>query len=215
VIFTTDHGTFNGDHGRIGKLQTHEHDAKAHIPFILAHPTRGHSERRSQLVQLVDIYPTVLAAVDRPLPQMPPGQDGRCRPLHGVNLLPVVEDPVAHTRDFAFCGQFGHSVSITDGEWILHQSPVTGNRPLYWHGTCLARFLPYPLGPFEGGRRPVIDYRPWPTPTWLSDKRSDPSELVNLVEREPATLRAMQAALLEMLIQLQAPAEQIERLGLG
>ena len=46
VIFTTDHGTFNGDHGRIGKLQTHEHDAKAHIPFIVAHPTHGHGERR-------------------------------------------------------------------------------------------------------------------------------------------------------------------------
>ncbi|MFC6726299.1 sulfatase, partial [Halobium palmae] len=60
VIFTTDHGTFNGDHGRIGKLQTHEHDALGHIPFIAAHPEHGHGERRDQLVQLVDIYPTVL-----------------------------------------------------------------------------------------------------------------------------------------------------------
>lgn len=209
VIFTTDHGTFNGDHGRIGKLQTHEHDAKSHIPFILAHPTHGHGERRSQLVQLVDIYPTVLAAVGRPLPQTPPG-----RPLHGVNLLPVIEDAAALTRDFAICGQFGHSISITDGEWILHQSPIPENQPLDWHGYCLAKFLPYPLGPFADGRRPVIGYKPWPTPTWLSDKRCDPNELVNLVDREPEKLREMQDALRSALDQLQAPPEQIVRLGL-
>jgi arylsulfatase A-like enzyme len=210
VIFTTDHGTFNGDHGRIGKLQAHEHDAKAHIPFIVAHPTHGHGERRSQLVQLVDIYPTVLAAVGRPQPQTPPD-----RPLHGVNLLPVIEDSTTHTRDFAVCGQFGHSMSITDGAWILHQSPVASNQPLYWHGYCLAKFLPYPLGPFADGRRPVVGYLPWPAPTWLSDKRSDPNELVNLADRAPAKLRQMQAALQETLIQLRAPPEQIERLRLG
>jgi arylsulfatase A-like enzyme len=158
----------------------------------------------------VDIYPTVLAAIGRPLPQTPLG-----RPLHGVNLLPTIENPAARTRDFAVCGQFGHSVSITDGEWILHQAPVAGNQPLFWHGYSLAKFLPYPLGAFDAGRRPVIDYMPWPTPTWLSDKRSDPNELVNLAEREPARLREMQSALRETLIRLQAPPEQIERLGLG
>jgi hypothetical protein len=136
------------------------------------------------------------------------------RPLHGVNLLPVIENPAAHTRDFAVCGQFGHSVTLTDGEWILHQSPVPGNGPLFWHGYCLAKFLPYPLGPFADGRRPVVGYRPWPTPTWLSDKRNDPNELVNLAEHEPAKLREMQAALRETLIQLHAPPEQLERLGL-
>ena len=61
----------------------------------------------------------------------------------------------------------------------------------------------------------MIDYEPWPTPTWLSDKRSDPNELVNLADRAPAKLREMQAALRETLIRLQAPPEQIERLGLG
>ena len=157
----------------------------------------------------MSIYPTVLAAVGRPLPQTPPG-----RPLHGVNLLPVVEDPASHTRDYAICGQFGHSISITDGEWILHQSPGAGNQPLFWHGYNLAKFLPYLLGAFAGGRRPVIGYQPWPTRTWLSDKRNDPNELVNLTEREPAKLRQMQDALRETLIQLQAPPEQLERLGL-
>ncbi len=131
-----------------------------------------------------------------------------------MNLLPVIEHPAAHTRDFALCGQFGNSVSITDGEWILHQSPVAGNEPLFWHGYCLAKFLPYPLGPFADGRRPVIGYQSWPVPTWLSDKRSDPNELVNLAAREPDALRRMQAALRAQLVRLEAPPEQIVRLGL-
>ena len=208
VILTTDHGTYNGDHGRIGKLQTHEFDAVGHIPFVVAHPG-GKGERREQLVQLADIYPTVLAAVGRPLPQMPEG-----RPLHGVNLLPVLADPKAKTRDYAIAGQFGYSTTLTDGEWVLHQSPVPENQPLYWHGYCLAKFLHYNLGPYENGRRPVIGCKSWPTPTWLSDKREDPNELVNLAEQRPDKLREMQRALKRKLIELKAPPEQIERLGL-
>ena len=210
VVLTSDHGTFNGDHGRMGKLQTHEHDAKAHIPFIACHPTAGHGERRSQLVQLVDIYPTVLAAVGRPLPPMPDA-----RPLHGVDLLPLFEDAAAPTRDFAIAGQFGKSVSITDGECILHQAPAEDNQPLYWHGYCLARFLRCDLGDFVDGKRAVANMPSWPTPTWLSDKRTDPNELVNLAAEQPDRVREMQAHLKQTLIELKAPPEQAQRLGLG
>jgi arylsulfatase A-like enzyme len=209
VILTTDHATFNGDHGRIGKLQTHEFDAVGHIPFIMAHPRLGHGERRSQLVQLVDLYPTVLAAVGRPLPEMAPA-----RPLHGVDLLPVLADPDAATREYAVYGQFGKSVSCTDGEWVLHQSPVPDNQPLYWHGYCLSKFMDYDLGPYVNGRRRVIDCDPWPEPTWLSHKPTDMNERVNLADREPARRETLQRALRDTLIRLRAPAEQLDRLGL-
>lgn len=209
VVLTTDHGTFNGDHGRGGKLQTHEHDAVGHIPFIVAHPG-GTGEHRSQLVQLVDIYPTVLAAVGRPLPDMPEG-----RSLHGVNLLPTLTDPAARTRDVAIAGQFGQSVTITDGEWILHQSPVPGNQPLYWYGYSLARFMPATLGPYIDGRRHCTDDYWWRTPTWLSDKRRDINELVNVADSEPAKLAEMQLSLARTLRSLRAPPEQLDRLGLA
>jgi arylsulfatase A-like enzyme len=205
VVFTTDHGTYNGDHGRVGKLQTHEHDAVGHIPFIVAHPQYGHGERREQLVQLVDIYPTVLSAVGRPCP---PNR-------HGVDLLPVLCDASAPTRDYAIAGQFGKSVTITDGEWVLHQSPKEDNAPLYWYGYCWSRFMPgYKLGPFVNGRRRV-EYPSWPEGTWLSDKRSDPNELNNVAEEQPERLRRMQEALAGTLVKLKAPAEQLERLGLS
>ncbi len=204
VIFCSDHGTYNGDHGRIGKLQTHQHDAVAHIPFILVHPTLGHGQRRDQLVQLVDIYPTVLAAVDRPCPP----------DRHGVNLLPVLEDENAPTRDHAICGVFGQSVTITDGRWILHQAPDATNQPLHWHDYCLSRFMPgIELGPFSDGRRPAAT-KPWTTETWLSDKAADPNELTNLAPSHPQELRRMQNALRATLRAAGAPPEQLERLNL-
>lgn len=209
VILTSDHGTFNGDHGRIGKLQTHEFDAKAHIPFILAHPHAGQGERRNQLVQLVDIFPTVLTAVGRPLPEKPVD-----KPLHGIDLLPLLEDPDHVHRDYAIMGMFGKSISITDGEWTLHQSPIPENEPLNWYGYSLAKFIDYNLGPYQHGHRPVSNCASWPTMTWLSNKRDDPNELVNLAADNPIKVLEMQHALKETLTQLKAPPEQIQRLGL-
>lgn len=203
VIFTSDHGTYNGDHGRIGKLQTHQHDACGHIPFIVAHPEYGRGERRSQLVQLVDIYPTVLSAIGRPCPA----------DRHGIDLLPALRDPSRPTRDYAICGMFGRSVTLTDGDWILHQSPVPDNKPLYWYGHHVAKFIPYDLGPYENGRR-AVDCPSWETETWLSDKRRDPNEYVNLAERRPDKLAELQLQLKSKLLELNAPKEQIARLGL-
>lgn len=208
VILTADHGTYNGDHGRMGKLQTHEHDAVGHIPLLVACPG-GNGEHRSQLVQLVDLFPTVLHAVGRPLPNLPDNQ-----PLHGINLLPTLHDANAPTRDCAIAGQFGQSVSLTDGDWILHQAPVPGNQPLYWHGYQLARFIPATLGAYENGRRHCTDDYWWKTPTWLSKKHDDPNELQNLAESEPEKLQEMRQKLRQTLKNLQAPSEQISRLGL-
>lgn len=207
LIFTSDHGTYNGDHSLLGKLQTHQHDAVGHIPFIMCHPSLGHGERRSQLVQLVDIYPTVLAAVGKPCPP----------DRHGVNLLPTLENPHAPTRNYALTGQFGHSITLTDGRWILHQSPpdpsIDANQPLYWYGHPLARFQPYELGPYADGRRPARTAS-WHTPTWLSDLNADPNGLTNLAIKDPDQLQHMQQALRQTLESLQAPAEQRLRLGL-
>lgn len=205
LIFTSDHGTFNGDHGRTGKLQTHQFDAVAHIPFIVVHPTLGQGETRNQLVQLVDIYPTVLNAVGRPCPEN----------IHGLDLLPVLRDATAPTRPFALTGIFGKSVTITDGDWALHQSPAPANEPLNWHGFAHSRFFrDIPLGEYRDGRRPVEGYPSWPAPTWLSHLTYDPNELVNRAEDNPAQLRRMRQYLREELARLGAPAEQAVRLGL-
>lgn len=204
VIFTTDHGIYLGEHGRIGKLQTHQFSTVSHIPFIVAHPQLAHGERRDQLVQLVDIYPTVLEAVGR---AVPPDR-------HGVSLLPVLADATAPTRDYAVCGVFGQSVTLTDGTWTLHQSPVAENQPLYWHGYHLARFLPYNLGRYENGVRHVDPPPYWTEATWLSYKPDDAIDESNLADAQPERVAVMQAALRDKLRELGAPPEQAVRLGL-
>ena len=203
VIFTTDHGTFNGDHGRIGKNQTHLHDALGHIPFIAVHPEYGRGERRSQLVQLLDIYPTTLAAVGKDVPA----------DLHGVDFLPALEDPRAPIRDYAMLGSYARSVTITDGEWILHQAPVEGNQPLYWYGHYRPRSPRAGASRFADGRWNVA-VKPYSTPTWLSNKRDDPNELVNLADTRPEKLHDMQKAFKRKLAEVEAPEEQLDRLGL-
>ncbi|MBP1991979.1 sulfatase [Paenibacillus eucommiae] len=204
LIFTTDHGTYNGDHGRMGKLQTHQYDAVSHIPFIVAYPGGEQGTRRNQLVQLVDIYPTVLKAAGKPCPP----------DRHGLDLTPVLESVHAPLREYAISGMFGKSVTITDGRWALHQSPIAGNGPLNWYGTCMAKFIPYNLGPYQDGKRVVSDCASWPTPTWLSDKSTDPSELVNLADQEQEKVHELQQALKQAIIKLNAPSEQLIRLGL-
>ena len=204
VILTTDHGTFNGDFGRMGKLQTHEFASKSHIPFIMYHPDYAHGERRNQIVQLVDIYPTVLSAVGRPIPT----------DIHGVDLVSVLADGSAFTRDYAISGLFGQSVSITDGRWTLHQPPVFDNKPLYWYDYCLAKFLHYDLGPYINGRREVRNCSVHDDEVWLSDRENDFSESRNLAFENPRKLNEMREKLKETLIRLNAPSEQLDRLSL-
>ena len=73
--------------------------------------------------------------------------------------------------------------------------------------------LDYQLGPYIDGRREATSLS-WPTPTWLSDKRSDPNELVNLAGSCPDKLLEMQQILKQTLQELNAPPEQYQRLGL-
>lgn len=210
VIFTSDHGTFNGDHGRTGKLQTHQFAAIGHVPFIVCHPTLAHGETRDQIVQHVDVYPTTLAALGKPMPDLPTD-----KPLHGVNLLPVLEDATAPTREYALMGMFGRSMSITDGRWTLHQSPHEENQPLYWESPLLSRYMPIELGPIEDNcRRRVQGYPSWDVPTWLSDRESDPNELENLADRQPEKVRELRGVMKAELQRLHAPSWQPERLGL-
>lgn len=210
VIFTTDHGTYNGSRQRTGKRQTHLFTPISHIPLIIAHPTMGHGERRDQVVQLVDLYPTTLAALDRPIPP----------DRHGVDLLPLMVSDQARAHSYAINGIFGESVSITDGSWMLHVAPVEGNGPLYWYSHRHSMFQPYDLGPYEctgvdQGRRPVRHTSlTLPDELWLSDLRSDPYEATNLAGQRPDEVARLANALATELERIGAPGEQLKRLGL-
>jgi arylsulfatase A-like enzyme len=91
VILWADHGWKLGDHSSWCKHTNFECDTR--VPLIIRHPQMPSAKGRSKaLVELVDLYPTLceLCGLE------PPGH------LQGQSLVPVLEDPTASHREFAY-----------------------------------------------------------------------------------------------------------------
>lgn len=94
VVFTSDHGEMLGDHHMLLKGPM-MYEGAVHVPLILRWP--GHlpmGERRSQLVQWIDLSPTFLEAAGlSPQPR-----------IQGQSLLPLARgDTDAPVRGWALC----------------------------------------------------------------------------------------------------------------
>lgn len=208
VIFTTDHGTLNGTYDRTGKNQTHLFTPMAQIPMIVAHPTVGRGERRDQLVQLVDCYPTILEALGEDIPEG----------IHGQSMLPIIDDASAPGHDIAICGVFGEGMTVTDGTWALHVAAPEANEPLFWYSHHLSRFFRHKLGDYEclsgeSGRRPVTHIPLKSAPDhWLSNLDDDPYEFDNVAGTHPDQVKRLATALRSRLESIDTPDEQFERL---
>jgi len=88
VIFTSDHGEFLGDHHSWGKRSWYE--GPGHIPMLLSWPGRvAEGERRKQLVNHLDILPTLLEAAEVRVPFA----------AEGVSLLGLARDGAAQSRE--------------------------------------------------------------------------------------------------------------------
>ncbi len=95
IIFTSDHGEMLGDHGLLWK-GARFYEGAVHIPLIFSWP--GHFEQGLQsdaLVELTDIVPTLLEALDMPVSAH----------IQGRSLLPILTgaaDADQH-REFVRC----------------------------------------------------------------------------------------------------------------
>jgi arylsulfatase A-like enzyme len=91
VIFTSDHGEHFGDHG----LMSHElslYDVLVHVPLIIRFPNRNHSGARiKEIVQTIDIFPSILRYIGRP-PEAS---------LQGFSLLPDFFERKNHPYAFS------------------------------------------------------------------------------------------------------------------
>ncbi|MCY3781674.1 MAG: sulfatase-like hydrolase/transferase [Chloroflexi bacterium] len=82
LVFTSDHGDYQGDHGLIAKSPS-LYDALVRAPFIVRWPGQIDADRRdSRFASHIDLLPTFAAAAGLPCP--PHAQ--------GVNLLPFLRD---------------------------------------------------------------------------------------------------------------------------
>ncbi len=89
IIFTSDHGELLGDHGIYLKGFMF-YDASVHVPLLISWPGRiPAGQRHDALVELVDLYPTIMQAID----QQPHGG------IQGRSLFDLI-DGSASTGDF-------------------------------------------------------------------------------------------------------------------
>jgi len=142
IIFTSDHGFYHGEHGRVGKhtvLKPEDgwplYEEVNHIPLIMNLPDMPKGKRCNALVQPVDLTATILNLAGVPIPKN----------LHGQSILPVLYEEKEQIREIAVSSggpffqypqfklpphikhQFVLSPdpkyvsysTITDGEWTL------------------------------------------------------------------------------------------------
>ena len=90
IVFAGDNGLAVGSHGLLGKQNLYEHSMR--VPLIFAGPGIPEGEKRSSLVYIHDIFPTVteLLGLDAPSTS------------EGVSLVQAMHGPEASVRDTVF-----------------------------------------------------------------------------------------------------------------
>ncbi len=173
VVVLADHGEMLHDHGLLGKGNMH-YDACIRVPLLLAGPGQACGLVREELVQLEDLFPTVLdlAGIAPPdLPRSGPYLCGDVPYLSGHSLLPLCRgETVPDWRTAAYVESYNNITSVDPREWA---------RTLR---TLQHRYTWYPNG---GGEQ-------------LFDLKNDPDECRNLAA-EPG-LRGLRSELRERLL---------------
>jgi arylsulfatase A-like enzyme len=152
IILSTDHGLMFGEHGHFGKNACHAWNEIAHIPLFVHLPgSKNAGERRSQLTQNIDMYPTLTDFFNVKTEQE----------IHGKSFLNIAENNAPQGHDATIFGWYGKTVNVTDGEHVYFRGPASrDNSPLYQYflmpteyhhrmkasrmeNAELGRFLPY------------------------------------------------------------------------
>lgn len=121
VIVWGDHGFHLGEHNFWGKHNTMDRSVRA--PLIIRQPGNG-VQRLEQIVEFVDIYPTLCDLASLPIPE-------HCE---GKSIKPIMDDPSAMHKEAVFTS-FGSAYSVKTqnflySEWVAGRPPA---RMLYDH----------------------------------------------------------------------------------
>ncbi len=111
IVLWSDHGFHLGDHNGFWAKHSN-YEISTRVPVIVRVP--GMTElgsagsRCTGLIELVDIYPTLVDLCSLPAPNQPPGQS-----LQGTTFLPLIEDPAQPWKKAVF-SQFQRTIKDTD-----------------------------------------------------------------------------------------------------
>ncbi len=145
------------------------------VPLIISAPEKYASQLQKgtlsdELVELVDIYPTITDILEKPLQQ-----DNF--PLAGKSLLPILQGSNSgRHREFSFAENWSMS-AVFDSRYTLG----------YWID---------PLHPDKCDGAIVRDYRPdgngeLKGEHYLFDRENDPEEVINIFEKETTITQKM------------------------
>jgi hypothetical protein len=160
---------------------------------------------------------------------------------HGRSLVPLLAGTATSIRDWALCGVWGREVHVADATRTYARAPVEGNRPLSmwsnrWSTMPVRAFpdlrLPRPderatLDHLPGTDVPVIRQPFDPSdalPFWAGGRfqgdllydRAECQETGTIRDRsDTAEVKEMAELLRDALRSIEAPEDQIARLGLG
>ncbi len=230
LIVCTDHGHYLGEHGGIwGKPQVPVHSELGHIPLMISWP--GVAPRACDaLTTTVDVHATVCDAF---------GVAASHR-THGHSLVPLLDGTATSVREWALCGVWGREVHVIDATRTFAKAPVATNRPLSMFSnrwsTMPIRAIPdwgFPspdhrarLDRYPGSDVPVIrqpfdpsdDLPYWALGAFSGDllyhhREADATGEVRGAATDEGAVE-MTELLVEALRAIEAPAEQLARLGL-
>jgi arylsulfatase A-like enzyme len=234
VIVCTDHGHYLGeDRGGKdiwGKPLVPQFEPLGHIPLLIHWPGVEGGAVCDALSTSVDLYATIADVF---------GVSPAHR-THGQSLAPLLRGETTAVREWAIGGVFGNWVQITDGRWKYARGPEVDNFPLSMWSNRWSTMplhvegltgLPKPdgrawLDRMPGSDVPVIR-QPFQAgdalPFWvgnaavgqhhLYDVSVDPEERENRVGERAE--REMVDLLRTALVEVDAPTEQLERLGIA
>jgi arylsulfatase A-like enzyme len=112
IIFTSDQGEPLGEHGYVRRFRPWLYEELIHTPLIVRMPKGEFGGIRHQaIVQAVDLLPTILQALDVPVPDDPP--------VHGYNLLPLIRGSLTKVRDYACMGMDVEEFAIRTHHWHM------------------------------------------------------------------------------------------------
>jgi len=125
VVYTADHGDFVGAHGMIEKSAAahNVYEDTLRVPLIVRYPGVRKDVSASDLIELIDLYPTLLdlAGIDHPQDYRLPGRSLSALLKHGQPL----------GRSFAVSENLAQVTVITErhklGKWIVPQANGYGD----------------------------------------------------------------------------------------
>lgn len=220
LIVNTDHGFLLGEHGWWAKSMMPYYNEIAHIPMYIWDPrSKVQGERRSSLVQNIDMAPTILTYFG-----LEPTKD-----MLGKSLEQTIKDDTP-VRRYALYGSHGNYINITDGRYVYMLCPQAGKsaneytlmpthmRNLFSPAELQRAQLAEPFSFTKGCKllkvpgtgNPLAD--PAKFGTLLFDLKEDPGQLHPL--DEPDKEVELANAIRELMMENDAPEELYDVFGL-